>query len=40
MVESHTKVTRRVDILLIIMDEGSVDIGGRTEVKLPTSKVV
>jgi hypothetical protein len=33
-------VTERVDPLATMMDEGSVKVGGRTEVKLPSSDVV
>jgi hypothetical protein len=33
-------VTRRADPLPTTMDEGSVDVGRRTEVKLPASEVV
>jgi hypothetical protein len=34
------EVTRRDDLLLTMMDEGSVGRGGRIEVKLPAVKVV
>jgi hypothetical protein len=40
MTESPTKVTERADMLPTMMDEGSVEVGGRTEVKLSASKVV
>jgi hypothetical protein len=33
-------VTRRADPLPTMMNEGSVEVGGRTEFKLPASKVV
>jgi hypothetical protein len=33
-------VTERADPLPIMMDEGSVKVGGRIEVKLPASEVV
>jgi hypothetical protein len=33
-------VTRRDDPLPAMMDEGSVEVGGRTEVKLSASEVV
>jgi hypothetical protein len=33
-------VTGRADLLLTMMDEGSVEVGGRTEVKLPASEIV
>jgi hypothetical protein len=39
-VESPTEVTGRADPLPIMMDEGSIEVGGRTEVKLPASKMV
>jgi hypothetical protein len=38
--ESPTEVTERADPLSTMMDEGSVEVGGWTEVKLPTSEVV
>jgi hypothetical protein len=38
--ESPTEVTRRADPLPTMMDEGSVKVGGRTEVKLLASEVV
>jgi hypothetical protein len=37
--ESPTEVTRRDDPLPTMMDEGSVEVGGRTEVKLLTFEV-
>jgi hypothetical protein len=40
MVESPTEVTGRADPLSTTMDKGSVEVGGRTEVKLPASDVV
>jgi hypothetical protein len=33
-------VTGRADPLPTMMDEGSVEVGGRTEVKLPASEVM
>jgi hypothetical protein len=33
-------VTRRADLLPTMMDEGSVEVGGQTEVKLPAFEVV
>jgi hypothetical protein len=39
-VESPTEVTGRADPLSTMMDEGLVEVGGWTEVKLPTSEVV
>jgi hypothetical protein len=33
-------MTERADPLPTIMDEGSVEVGGQTEVKLRTSEVV
>jgi hypothetical protein len=38
--KSPTEVTGRADPLPTTMDEGSVEVGGRIEVKLPTSEVV
>jgi hypothetical protein len=38
--ESPTEVIGRADPLPTTMDEGSVEVGGRTEVKLLASKVV
>jgi hypothetical protein len=38
--ESPTEVTERADPLPTTMDEGLVEVGGRTEVKLPASEVV
>jgi hypothetical protein len=40
MAESPTKVIGRVDQLSTTMDEGSMKVGGRTEVKLSASEVV
>jgi hypothetical protein len=40
MTESLTEVIGRADPLQTTMDEGSVEVGGRTEDKLPTSEVV
>jgi hypothetical protein len=33
-------VTKRADPLPTVMDEGSIKVGGQTEVKLPASEVV
>jgi hypothetical protein len=38
--ESPTEVTRRADPLHITIDEGSVKLGGRIEVKLLASEMV
>jgi hypothetical protein len=40
MAESPTEVTGRADPLPTTMDEGSVEVGGRTGVKLSAFKVV
>jgi hypothetical protein len=39
MAESPTEVTRRADMLPTMMDEGSIELGGWTEVKLLASEV-
>jgi hypothetical protein len=38
--ESSTEVSGRADPLPAMMDEGSLEVGGRTEVKLSASEVV
>jgi hypothetical protein len=40
MVESPTEVIERAGPLSTMMDEGLVEVGGCTEVKLPTYEVV
>jgi hypothetical protein len=40
MTESPNEMIGRADPLPTMMDEGSVEVGGRTRVKLPTSEVV
>jgi hypothetical protein len=40
MAESPTEVTGKADPLPTTMNEGSVKVGGHTEVKLPASEVV
>jgi hypothetical protein len=37
---SPTDVARRVDLLPTMIDEGSLEFGGWTTVKLPASEVV